>query len=240
MAATDIIPTPAEFDKVRTYLEYQAAQLPGAHGHGGLLSFAVDPEVELIFGKAPTGAFASECGLIEYVLDFVNGDAKDLLESDPRRIDASIARIFQHPSTDPQHWRDRLKQFLSQLRADKVAAQKWVTKQLPDIWALPWGGRTATGIGLHFRILLRTSTALMQFVVLLLVDESRGFNLCQCKLASCSRFFLKTRPAKGLGAPRQAYCTKDHMDEAHRADAIKRAERSRARKAAKKHKRRRS
>ena len=56
----------ARLDKVRVYLEYQAAALPKASGHG--LLFSVDPEVELVFCRVAGSAFDSERGLIEYAL----------------------------------------------------------------------------------------------------------------------------------------------------------------------------
>lgn len=228
-ADSDIAPAPAELDKVRVYLEYQAAKLPGARA-GELLSFSVDPQIEAVFGKAPAGAFASERALVEYVLEFVNGAAVDLPESDPR-VMLDIDRIFK-AGTGAEHWRGWLKRFLVQLHADRSAARRWATKQMPDIWVLPWGARTANGIGLHFRVLLLSAAALARFVVLLLADESRDLGLCKCKLTRCGKFFLKA-PTKGRrGAPQHVYCGPRHMIEARKADAIVRAEGSRRRRGA--------
>jgi hypothetical protein len=202
---------------------------------GELLSFSVDPQIEATFGKAPAGAFDSARGLVGYALDFVNGDAVNLADFDPR-VMTDIDRLFRS-GAGRQQWRDWLKRFLSQLLADRARAQRWVTKQLPDIWVLPRCARGASGgIELRFHVLLRTPAAFVRFVVLLLADESRGLGLCQCKLARCRKFFLKETPKGGRGAPKHVYCDEKHKDEARREDAKRRAKKSRARKAAKKHK----
>jgi hypothetical protein len=212
--------------------------LPNAKA-GGLLSFSVDPQIEATFGKAPASAFDSERGVIEYALDFVNAETTDLPDSD-LRVMTDFDRLFGDAAAVPEHWRGWFKRFLTQLRADRSRAQRWVTKQLPDIWALPRCARTTDGgIELRFHILLRTPAAFMRFVVLLLADESRGFGLCQCKLARCSKFFLKKTPKGGLGAPQHVYCDEKHKKEARKEDAKERAARSRKNRAAKKAARRR-
>jgi hypothetical protein len=232
MVAHDIVPTPAEFDRVRVYLEFRAAQLPSACVSGGEFTFGVEPVVETVFGKAPAGAFNSERGLIDYALAFFNGDAECLPQSDPR-VMTDIDRLFGSTDTQKLEFRDRLTRFLTQLRSDRAAAQKWVTKQMPSgVSPLIRRERTAKGgIGLRVYILLRTPAALVEFVIQLLADERRGFELRECKLPGCRKLFVKALPAKGRGAPRQ-FCGKEHMKEAHDSDAIKRAGRARARRAA--------
>jgi hypothetical protein len=232
MVANGVIPTPAEFDRVRVYLEFRAAQLQSACAGGGEFTFGVEPVVETAFGKAPAGAFGSERGLIDYALAFLNGDSEHLPQSDPR-VMTDIDWLFGSTDTQQFDFRDRLTRFLTQLRSDRAAAQKWVTKQMPSgVSPLIRRERTANGgIGLRVHILLRTPAALVEFVIQLLADERRGFELRECKLPSCRKLFVKSLPAKGRGAPRQ-FCGKEHMKEAHDADAIKRAGRARARRAA--------
>jgi hypothetical protein len=234
LAAKHLIPTPAEFEKVRVYLEYRAAQLPSARAGGDRdedkFTFGIEPDVEAVFGKAPAGGFGSERQLIDYALAFVNGDAADLGESDSRWL-TDVDQLFGEGRAQ-EHLRDRLTRFLAKLRTDRAAAQRWVTKQLPSgMSPLIRRERTPTGgMRLRVHILLRTPAALVEFLIQLLADEARPFKLGNCKLTKCPKVFLKALP-KGRGAPRK-FCCEDHMKEAHDADAIKRADRSRTRRAA--------
>jgi hypothetical protein len=237
--------SPAQLDTVRIRLEYEASRLPSASA-GELLSFSVDPQIEVTFGKAPAGAFKSARGLLDYALAFANRATADLPDSDPR-VMTDIDRLFRSGARREQ-LRGWLKHFLSQLHADRTKARKWVTKQLPDIWALPRGTRTASGdIELRFHILLRTPAAFMRFVVLLLAAKSLGFDHRRSaaqdtrgergsvrKCARCGRFFLKPQADKAGGRPRDTYCKKQCMKDARAAKAIERVREWRRERRAKK------
>ena len=82
------------------------------------------------------------------------------------------------------------------------------------------------------RVTPDTARGVVAYALALLLDEDlpHGRDLCRCKLPRCGRFFMAVKSSKGR--TRRNYCTDEHMLEAQKATASKRASESRARRLA--------
>jgi hypothetical protein len=75
--------------------------------------------------------------------------------------------------------------------------------------------------------------SILAYVVLLLLDEERGFgtDLKSCSLPECGLLFFSSDRTAKTGRPRERFCTEEHMHEAHRRTSAARTQRYRKRKA---------
>lgn len=92
-------------------------------------------------------------------------------------------------------------------------------------------GRTRL-LHVRWRYMPTSLESILAYAVLLLRDESEGRkfgdDLKRCKLDSCQIFFFSSDRSEPTGKPRESYCTREHMLEAHRQTSTERVRRWRA------------
>jgi hypothetical protein len=227
----------------RSFLEYV-----GRSAREGL-RFVIARDVGTLYGHAKRSSDEeSERELVQYALDFANEDTdrsliKEMISTGRARLQRKNENLTPEQQIDlDQQMMEvsvtRRREFLSLVLADpeRAAHQNLdrLEKQLQRFWSLPKLTRVP-GSGIR-RVSLDIMLDLQSFeahVDSLLLDGSQpyGRDLCQCRLASCGRFFLVKKPP--TGRPQRFYCSSDHMLEAHALQSGKRAQLSRARKTGK-------
>jgi len=115
---------------------------------------------------------------------------------------------------------------------EKIVNRRRSVGRRRTLWMLDWY-QAASGVRFLYsetgapRYEFSSGEMLIALVVVWLMDKPDTYDLCQCRLKSCGRFFLAVRPANGR--PRRRYCTNRHMIEANMAAAPARVRRSRDR-----------
>jgi hypothetical protein len=207
--------------------------------------FVVARRVGTVYGqdKRPNN-WESERELVQYALDFANGDTdrshvKQLLSTgrsklQPKNADLTPADqvALDHESIEVSA-RAKRREFLSSVLTDREAAADRtidrLKQQLQRLWILPRVERVeGSGARIVFLSIMPDLQAFDAYVDSLLLDDERpfGVNLCQCRLSGCERYFLMKKPA--TGRPQRLYCSSEHMLEAHAQQSGARARKSRA------------
>ncbi len=212
--------------------------------------FVVARDVGTFYGqdKRPN-KWESERELVQYALDFANGDTdrshiKMLLSSGQSKLQPKGASLSPDEQVALDHelievtGRAKRREFFGLVLNDREKAADLsigrITQQLQRLWMLPTVERVeGSGIRLGSLSIIPDLQSFDAYIDSMLLDEERSFgrDLCQCRLPGCDRFFLMKKPA--TGRPQRFYCSSDHMLEAHAKQSGKRAQRSRARKTGK-------
>jgi hypothetical protein len=180
-----------------------------------------------------TLAFANGCGLRIVGQGSQPGPAAvQVLQSLPSdRAHGAEARAWEHifalvqgAHTNPKQCAHAYLQ--TDLQGDGGGGPRRLVKRVPGGLAVLYHER--------FGSILELAT----LGALLLLDPSRPFlrKLCRCEFDKCRDYFLKKPPdpdrmSTNRGRPKSKYCCTRHANEAHDADAAKRAQAYRKRKA---------
>jgi hypothetical protein len=140
-----------------------------------------------------------------------------IAEERRRELLARLTDYLQNPQAMQQRF---VKAYSLRLRHPiitptwRLAGRKKALVRADEVWALSW-------------------PTLLAYLVLLLVDESKGLggDLCRCQLKSCGKYFLAMKPP--TGRPRTKYHDDTCMDAVHALQSTARSQRSRAKKARK-------
>jgi hypothetical protein len=83
----------------------------------------------------------------------------------------------------------------------------------------------ATGISHNYQLNNYQNVVSVGSALLLDPKKGIGQKLCQCHLLICRKFFFEIQPPRGR--PKRRYCSHDHLDESHKANAANRTKISR-------------
>lgn len=193
------------------------------------------PHFEQLFSRyvqARGSAPLSESALVSMAIDFANGAAPKNWRSlwlgvdiGDRHHEKGLLSAF----ADEQSWfRSALREIAAGNAPDDIEPLAKSARRMLILPRFITGKRSLRVVHWY---LPDDLMAVLSYVVLLLLDADKGYgaDLCQCELSRCGVFFLAIRGE--TGRPRRKYCTQEHLEEAHEADAAQRVRDSRANRA---------
>jgi hypothetical protein len=169
----------------------------------------VNRSVELLYGAPKRGAFDSERGFLEYVLQFANGDTN---RAEMRRYVDLNKEVIEHPAgsvanvayallaaatgkrpdaatlaeadaTAVTHLRTQLREVLSCVMVDRARITEVfllaADDPLKEVWLLPIRIRVPGGVSLQYHAVINNPASFTTFALILLLDVAPGRNFAR-------------------------------------------------------------
>jgi hypothetical protein len=190
------------------------------------------PQLLAIYG-APDGDSLSECGVLEYAFNFMKREPEPLT-SLPTAAELRAFWESAHESDVAQAAACRA-QLISLFVGVISNQRKAVGHFLPAIEALATHiqGHTVVSksprVQLRYRVVINDQAGFYAFVAALLLDDQRSFGVRLRRCEYCRGFFLK-------GKREKRFCTETCMSSAHDLKGVRRMQKLREARSARKHK----